>query len=427
MKMIDPNKLKTHELFSNLFSIDPEVLKAIADNMAVNGFDPSQPIVIWKEEQVILDGHTRDQAAINQKIKEVPVIELSFKTAEAALAYAVMRQRDRRQWSNAQIYHLISAVDHKEPCGRKPKNVSGSGNIKIDTAAETANLVGVGRTMVTQVRGINDHGDEEMIRAIKCGELSINAAYEEVQNRKKAEKGKRKKKKRERGDKGEKDEDTPVLRKTVEACEWAPWTWAPLADYGSGPELVPSEFMAPVNTPIPTSNFPCARNVLVSPDIDLFGNAVRQELIGQVLKVVEENSRWNFIFVTKNPGRIVDFQFPENCSIGVRVNHKDEVQPAISALWGISAKVNNPALCLFIEFMAWRGPLSLRTGDFAPVQWVIIDAKKDSSDTTEAQPEWGWVERIIHFARKDECMVYLTPNITVRPREFPLSFNGGAR
>ena len=56
------SEIKTSQPFNKLFPIDPKVLGKVQDHMEANGYDKSQPIIIWKGKDVVLDGHTRLQA-----------------------------------------------------------------------------------------------------------------------------------------------------------------------------------------------------------------------------------------------------------------------------------------------------------------------------------------------------------------------------
>ena len=61
------NRLKTKQLFGSIFPRDEKMVDAITGHMLANGYDESQPIIIWdrtKEEDsknalYIVDGHTR--------------------------------------------------------------------------------------------------------------------------------------------------------------------------------------------------------------------------------------------------------------------------------------------------------------------------------------------------------------------------------
>ena len=60
------DQLTKAEPFSSLFTIRPEVFEAIKADMAVNGFDPSKPVNVWRKPdgtRVLIDGYTRVSAA----------------------------------------------------------------------------------------------------------------------------------------------------------------------------------------------------------------------------------------------------------------------------------------------------------------------------------------------------------------------------
>ena len=59
------SKLITIELFEGLFPVDNKILTAICEHMLENGYDESQPIIIWKGKKIVVDGHTRLLAAKN--------------------------------------------------------------------------------------------------------------------------------------------------------------------------------------------------------------------------------------------------------------------------------------------------------------------------------------------------------------------------
>jgi hypothetical protein len=55
--------------------------------------------------------------------------------------------------------------------------------------------------------------------------------------------------------------------------------------------------------------------------------------------------------------------------------------------------------------------------------WVVIGAQSAQGTTVpEIQPPWAWVEHLIRQARDAGCRVYLKPNLTVRPKEYPTTF-----
>src|SRR5262245_9459127 len=92
---VHPSDLVVREPFSILFPPQPELRKKIADSLVESGFDVSKPVIVWSRGRVLLDGHTRRDAAIDVGV-DVLVVYRDFVDEDAALAYAIACQRDRR-------------------------------------------------------------------------------------------------------------------------------------------------------------------------------------------------------------------------------------------------------------------------------------------------------------------------------------------
>ena len=74
----ETSKLKTRSPFSDLFPIDEQLIKTITEHMRANGYDDSQPIVVWpkKDQLFVVDGHTRLKAAIEADITTVYIARM---------------------------------------------------------------------------------------------------------------------------------------------------------------------------------------------------------------------------------------------------------------------------------------------------------------------------------------------------------------
>jgi ParB-like chromosome segregation protein Spo0J len=72
--------LKVRAPFSTLFPMDERVLDAVVARIRQRGFDSSKPIDIWAGEDVVIDGHTRLEAAQIAELDEVPVFPHDFPT-----------------------------------------------------------------------------------------------------------------------------------------------------------------------------------------------------------------------------------------------------------------------------------------------------------------------------------------------------------
>jgi ParB-like chromosome segregation protein Spo0J len=170
-------ELLTRPPFSELFPIKPTDLAAIAGRMREHGFDPSKPIDIWGEHDVVVDGHTRLQAAAQAGLPAVEEYEHDFPDEDAALEYAISNQRDRRNLTDADILRCVAAVDQRRQGARSDLSPSGGKS----GAAHTAALLGTSQRTVERARTVLDHAAPEAKEAVLAGDKSIHAAYQETQ------------------------------------------------------------------------------------------------------------------------------------------------------------------------------------------------------------------------------------------------------
>jgi hypothetical protein len=128
IKKVDIDSLKMTPPFESLFPLDTETYKQTYSMVYVNidlmGLDKTQPIIVWKGKNIVIDGHTRLRAALQKGIKEVWVIEKDFLNDDDAIQYAVHLQRDRRKLTDADIFQMVRVLDKRHPPGRPPKNAS---------------------------------------------------------------------------------------------------------------------------------------------------------------------------------------------------------------------------------------------------------------------------------------------------------------
>jgi ParB family chromosome partitioning protein len=200
---VSPSDLVTRPPFSDLFSVRPKLQETIAQSMREKGFDPSKPINVWRQENTVVDGHTRHGAAIDAGIK-VLVCYHDFKDEDEAMDYAISNQRDRRNLSDAELFSLIQAVDKRRKRGgdtksetaRKSKASREAFDPPAKTAEATAKTIGTSRSKVEKARAIIGHaektGDVTELHAVKAGRLSIHRAAKSVGAKKATRAAKRK-------------------------------------------------------------------------------------------------------------------------------------------------------------------------------------------------------------------------------------------
>lgn len=179
--------IKTRAPFNALFSISSGVLGAIKEHMEAHGYDESHPIVLWDEAGVVVDGHTRLEAARQVGIEDVAVHCQSFADEGAALTYAIHNQRHRRNLTEAEILKCIEAVDARRDRGGDRRSeeakskppIGGIEKNKSPSAQDTAHIVGVSTRKVERARGVL--AEPRAAAAVMAGKKKISRAYQEIQ------------------------------------------------------------------------------------------------------------------------------------------------------------------------------------------------------------------------------------------------------
>lgn len=430
---MDISAIITRPPFNELFSISPAVLENIKLAMAEGGYDDSQPIIVWNGENAVIDGHTRLQAARQVGLKDIPVYFKSFADEDTALSYAIHNQRNRRNLTDAEILRCIEALDKRKQRGAtggfrgnqytevgvvkaSSEAISKPGSSKKHkdkSAQKTAATVGTSRAKVEKARVVLEHAEEPVKEAVKEGSITINKAYQLTQQNRQAQ-----------------EKSRSVFNRTNDNVEWACWTWNPVTGckhgcpycyareiaarfYGNGgfePKFHPERLSAPGNTKLPKPGEAIGeRNVFVCSMADLFGTWVPQEWIDAVIETVRTAPQWNFLFLTKNPERLVDIDWPPNAWVGTTVDCQTRVAAAEKTFAQIKATVKFLSCEPLLEQLTFK--------NLEAFDWVIIGPRRVGKD--HEQPQWGWVESLVNQARDSGLQVYFKPHLTVRPREYP--------
>lgn len=206
--------------------------------------------------------------------------------------------------------------------------------------------------------------------------------------------------------------------------EWAQWSWNPVTgckhpcpycyarDIANRfypmkfePALWPERLYAPANTRLPAEaeiNIG-AKNVFTCSMADLFGRWVPSEWIEAVLQSVADNPQWNFLFLTKFPIRMAEFDYPDNAWMGTSVDCQIRVKPVEKAFSKVRAKVKWLSVEPMLE------PLKFTSLDM--FSWVVIGGASKSSNTPVWVPPRAWVHDLETQAYDAGCMVYEKTNL----------------
>lgn len=415
---INPKDVKQRKPFIGLFPMNDNVKNAIKEDMEDNRFDQSKPIDVWNG--ICIDGHTRLQAAIEAKINVWIFEHNEIKTEEQALEYAIHNQRDRRNLTDADIIRCVEVLDKRKKSGERtdlknltPTEVRLTDVVSGPTSEHTAKIIGTSPGKVEKVRTVLDYGDNETKEAVKSGEMSINKAYNEIQEK--------------RG-----QETKKTFNQVNENIEWAKWSWNPITGCKHGceycyardianrfypqgfkPTFYQDRLEMPKNTVIPRGRIDeeGIKNVFLVSMGDMFGEWVPQKWIDDIFDVVKQNPQWNFLVLTKNPKRLVGMEFSDNIWIGTTVDVQARVENAEKYFREIKAKVR------FVSCEPLKE--NLKFDDMSMFDWVIIGGQSETTSMSGFQPPWEWVESLINQARKSKCKIYIKPNLKSRPKEYP--------
>jgi protein gp37 len=170
---------------------------------------------------------------------------------------------------------------------------------------------------------------------------------------------------------------------------------------------------------------------------DLWGDWIPSDWITQILDVVSNHPEYNFISLTKNPKRYLEFveTMPPNVWIGATADTQARFDIAVSVFRDMNDMGSENIRFLSCEPLLeeitfsiggeagdhiWRDMDSYPDENYTNgyVNWVIIGALKGSENSSR-QPKWAWVENLIDFARKSDASVYFKTNLTVTPKEIP--------
>lgn len=161
---------------------------------------------------------------------------------------------------------------------------------------------------------------------------------------------------------------------------------------------------------------------------DLFGEWIPDEWIQQVIDTVRDNPQWNFLFLTKNPKRYLDFEFPKNCALGATAATQKQATTASEVFAELVNRDDDHIKFLSCEPLIEHIVIDERDDNhfdyeetmyFMDVDWLINGARSKSSKMPAMQPDWSWVMSLIMQAERCNVPYYFKPNLTVRPKQTP--------
>ena len=245
---------------------------------------------------------------------------------------------------------------------------------------------------------------------------------------------------------------THTFNTTNDNIEWASWSWNPVTGCLHGctycyardiasrfygylggvderfkPVFYPDRLTAPANTKQPnldTIDDPVKRlgkqNVFVCSMADLFGKWVPNEWIEAVLQQAWDNPQWNFLFLTKFPIRMAEFEYPDNAWLGTTVDKQWAVERAEKAFDKLRVGGYRGVAWLSCEPMLEK----LTFSSLNMFDWLVVGGSSGSNTDAAFKPPFDWTVHLWNQAKRYGLPVYMKTNLgienEVRVREYPV-------
>ena len=291
--------------------------------------------------------------------------------------------------------------------------------------SQAGKLLNVSGRSVAAAVVVLKHGTDDEKKDVETGKVGLSKIEKQVRERAK--------------NKPMPEEKQMFNKEKSDSIEWSKWTWNPVTgciyacqycyarDIGNRfqggfePKFHPERLSAPINTRLPIDTGNGNRNVFVCSMAELFGDWVPQEWIDQVIESCAKSPEWNFIFLTKNPKRLIGIEWPKNAWVGTTVDCQSRVNSAVGAFEELNKHQYRPVVT-FLSCEPMNERLDFGDRGLHSFDWIIIGGRSVSSRMPAFQPEWEWVEKLHNEARASGCKIYWKPNLTVRPKEYPTLF-----
>lgn len=161
--------------------------------------------------------------------------------------------------------------------------------------------------------------------------------------------------------------------------------------YGYDPTFYPHRLSEPLKVKKPSKIFAVDAG-------DMFGNWVPEEWIEKILTVVKRCSWHTFQFLTKNPERLIKYDFPDNAWVGTSISTDKDRKKADTIK---KAKT----VVKFLSIEPLLGPVRF---DMKGIDWIIIGAQTGNNSV---KPDRKWIDKLVKQARDLNIPLFFKENI----------------
>lgn len=148
--------------------------------------------------------------------------------------------------------------------------------------------------------------------------------------------------------------------------------------------------------------------IFVGSSTDIFGAWIPDSMIQQIINVCQELKQHRFLFLTKNPIRYFNLDFPDNCFCGETADTKTRVLNYFIKHFRNIENIRYIMSNYFVSFEPLLEDVENAYYYYNNTKWIIIgaDSRKGAKN-----PEKVWIENIINQARKYNIPVWIKNNI----------------
>ena len=138
-----------------------------------------EPLVAWNG--VIVDGHNRYRICRENQIP-FTYVEMDFANQTEAILWMIKTQIGRRNLSPFQKCEMVLPIETELKAEAKRRqgwrsDKHGQKAVRIDTRDVLANMAGVSHGTIEKAKFILNTADDETLRRVRKGEISIHFAY----------------------------------------------------------------------------------------------------------------------------------------------------------------------------------------------------------------------------------------------------------